>query len=673
MDTARLRNIGIVAHIDAGKTTVTERILHYTGVEHVMGEVHDGTATMDWMDEERERGITISAAVTSCPWRDHLVQIIDTPGHVDFTAEVARAMRVLDAAVVVLDAVAGVQAQTETVVRQARAAKLPFLGFINKMDRLGADFSAAIASLREKVHAGAIPVQLPAGAGDQFHGVLDLISGQRLEWDPASEGREWSVHQPDGEQAAAMAAARAELCGVVAELDEDWTDLYLQDDDLPNEILHQGLRRGTCAGTLMPVLCGSALRNSGIQPLLDAVIDWLPSPLDRPPVQGEHPETGRAEERAPDPAGPVAVLAFKVVHEKHGELVYLRVYSGTLRDGDTLVDVRSGRKEKLHPLMRMHADRREKLSEAGPGTLLAVPGLKRVSTGDTLCAPGKLLALEAMHFPAPVIRCTVEARDANDREKLESALAALDREDPTLIVQPDEDTGGWLLAGMGELHLEVAMHRLERDFKLAVRGGTPRVRLRETLSAPAKAEGVLEIPGDHSFRVTVRVRIFPQEEVDPSLELAPGLREVPVNVLREFRDPSWAASWSGPGGYPLAQVRVLVDAWDWEGVRNPAPEQLQGAVNIAVQAAMASDPQILEPEMDLVVEVPEEHLSAVLADLQQRRAEILVVVSEERLRRVEARAPLARLMAYSTGLRSQTQGKGTFSMSARGLAVRSRP
>lgn len=672
MNAARLRNIGIVAHIDAGKTTVTERILHYTGVEHVMGEVHDGTATMDWMEEERERGITISAAVTSCPWREHLVQIIDTPGHVDFTAEVARAMRVLDGAVVVLDAVAGVQAQTETVVRQARSAKVPFLGFINKMDRPGADFGLALASLREKIHPQAIPVQLPAGAGDEFCGVLDLISGKRLKWDPATEGREWSVHEPDAEQAAAIAAARAELCSLVAELDEAWTDLYLEADDLPTEILHEGLRRGTCAGLLMPVLCGSALRNTGIQPLLDAVVDWLPSPLDRPSVRGEHPETGRAEERAPDPKGPVSALAFKVGHEAHGDLVFIRVYSGTLRDGDTLIDARTGHKEKLHPLLRMHAERREKLSEAGPGTLLAVPGLKRVSTGDTLCTPGKLLALEPMRFPAPVIRCTVEARDSIDREKLEFALAALDREDPTLVVRADEDTGGWLLAGMGELHLEVAMHRLERDFKLAVRGGTPRVRLRESLRAPAEGAGALEIPGPEPLRVSARVRVLPQEEVDPSLAFAPGLREIPSDALRTLQDPSWAASWSGPNGYPLAQARVVVEAWDWEGGRNPAPEQLQGAVNIAIQEAMAVDSQILEPEMDLIVEVPEEHLSAVLADLQRRRAEILSVGSEEMLRRVEARAPLERLLAYSTGLRSQTQGKGTFSMSARGLTARSR-
>ena len=670
MEPSRLRNIGIVAHIDAGKTTVTERILHYTGVEHVMGEVHDGTATMDWMEEERERGITITAAITACPWRDHLVQIVDTPGHVDFTAEVARALRVLDGAVVVLDAVAGVQAQTETVIRQVVARDVPFLAFMNKMDRPGADFEAAVASLERKLRVRALPVQLPDGAGAEFGAVLDLVGRRRLVWDAASSGREWCAEEPDAAAAERIAIARAALCSAVAELDEAWTDRFLEDDDLPDDVLREGLRRAVLAGAFVPVLCGAALRNIGIQPLLDAVVDWLPSPLDRPPVRGEDPATGEVRERAPDSTAPVAALAFKVGHEAHGDLVYLRVYSGTLRDGDALEVVRTGRKEKLHPLYRMHADRREKVSEAGPGALLAVPGLKRVGTGDTLCTPGTALRLEPTHFPAPVIRRTVEVRDSGDRDKLALALAALDREDPTLEIQEDEDTGGWLLAGMGELHLEVAMHRLERDFRLQVRGGQPRVKLRETIAAAAEAEGALEIPGDAPVRVAVRLQVVPSESVDPELRLAPSLPEVPAHVLREFRDPDWAATWSGAEGYPLAHLCATVLGWSWEGVPAPDAGQLQGAVHMALQKALDGGSQLLEPIMDLQVEVPEEHLSAVLADLQQRRAEIVEVGGDDANRVVEARAPLQRLLAYSTGLRSQTQGKGTFTMQARGFAAR---
>ena len=670
MKAATFRNLGILAHIDAGKTTVTERILFYTGVERRMGEVHDGTATMDWMDEERERGITITAAVTHCPWRDHILQLIDTPGHVDFTAEVARALRVLDGVVIVLDAVAGPQAQTETVVRQAANHEVPMLLFVNKMDRPGANFEAALQKATERLHPGVVAVQLPYGEGPELKGVLDLVNEQLLTWNKADFGVEVQRAPIPEDHADQVAAARLELCSRVAELNDDWADLFLEQDDLSKEILMEGLRLGVTTRQLVPALCGSALHNCGIQPLLDAIIDWLPSPLDIAVPTAIDPKTGRDLEVAPEPNDPVAALVFKVAHEKHGDLAFMRVFSGTIHKGDALFNTRTDRREKLNVLYAMHADHRDALESCGPGSLLAVPGLARVRTGDTLCAEGRRLLLESIEFPEPVLKQTVEARDASSRDHLAEVLAILVREDPTLHFQDDEETGGYLLAGMGELHLEVNLHRLERQFKLDVRAGAPRVNFRECVGAESSASGHLEVPGETAMRVEIRVRLTAADATQPELMLAPGLAELPQALLDELHRPDILHGWVGSAGYPLAQTRVILESWSADSERAPSLDIFMGALQSAVAAAMAGSSVVLEPRMDLHVEVPDEHLSSVLADLQKRHSEILEITMEGDIQKVHARVPLSEMVAYSTALRSQTQGRGSFQMTADGLMPR---
>ncbi|MCP4094474.1 MAG: GTP-binding protein [Planctomycetes bacterium] len=671
MKAASFRNLGILAHIDAGKTTVTERILFYTGVERRMGEVHDGTATMDWMAEERERGITITAAVTHCPWRDSILQLIDTPGHVDFTAEVARALRVLDGVVIVLDAVAGPQAQTETVVRQAAKHEVPMLLFVNKMDRPGANFEVAVEKAVERLHQGVIPVQLPFGQGTELEGVLDLIEQKLLRWKKADLGVELEVSAvPEAEQER-VAAARLELCSRVAALDDGWADIFLDNDDLPNDILKQGLRLGTISRELVPALCGSALHNCGIQPLLDAVVDWLPSPMEVAAPMAIDPQTGREIEVQPDLKAPAAALVFKVAHEEHGNLAYLRVFSGMIHKGDALFNTRTGRREKLQDLYAMHADHRDTLDSCGPGSLFAVPGMSRLRTGDTLCASDRRLLLASIEFPEPVLQQTLEANDASSRDRLGELLAILVREDPTLHFQEDEETGGFLLSGMGELHLEVNLHRLQREFKLDVRAGSPRVNYREAVGAECSASGHLEIPGDSGMRIDVSVRLSPSEEVIPQLMLAPGLDPLPQSVLDELQKPQILQGWVGAEGFPLAQTRVLIESWSASSERPPSLDFFLGALQSAVAAAMGEGNVVLEPRMDLHVEVPDEHLSAVLADLQKRHSEILEITMEGDIQQVHARVPLSDMVAYSTALRSQTQGRGSFQMAADGFMPRS--
>ena len=672
MDLSRLRNIGIVAHIDAGKTTVTERILYYTGVEHRMGEVHQGTTVMDWMEEERERGITITAAATRCPWRDHAIQIIDTPGHVDFTAEVSRSLRVLDGAVVVVCAVAGVQAQTETVLRQAAANEVPWIAFINKMDRQGADFQAAVESLRRQVEAPAVPVQLPVGSGGEFEGVIDLLELRLLCWREEDKGAEVEVRELTEEQRVVALEARLRLCEAVAETSEDLLDAYLERGDLENAALRAGLRRATLARRLVPVLAGSALRFAGIQPLLDGVLAWLPSPLERPPVRGHRPGAEDKEEiRDPDPAAPLTALVFKVAHDPHGDLCYLRVYSGILREGDQLHNARRARPERAQAIYRMHADHRERLSEAGPGEIVVLPGLKHAQTGDTLFLKGHAIALEPIEFPDPVIRQTVEPRSLAERDKLFQALRALDREDPTLRVTVDEDTGQAMLAGMGELHLEVALHRLERDFRLQARAGRPVVAYRETVQSACHGEGRAERPFADGRQVAeAEVRVTPGPETRPTLRLAAdldGFAGAPRKVF-ESEAPLLLQS-GGDLGYPLARIAVEIVRLDWSPAGEPPPvELLLGAVSRAIDRAIEGGTRLLEPVMTLRVEVPEESLAGVMADLQRRRAEVEELEVVQELRVVRARAPLEAMFAYSTELRSLTQGRGSFSLEPWGYA-----
>ena len=674
MDLGKLRNIGIVAHIDAGKTTVTERILYYTGVEHRMGEVHLGNTVMDWMEEERERGITITAAATRCDWKGHVVQVIDTPGHVDFTAEVSRSLRVLDGAVVVVCAVAGVQAQTETVLRQAARYQVPWLAFINKMDRQGADFAAAVESLRERAGVRPGPVQIPAGDGRDFGGVVDLPRMRLLRWESEEKGAEVHESELPAELRDAAEAARAELCEAVAEVDDALLGAWLEAGELDAEQLQAGLRLGTLRRDFVPVLCGSALHYKGVQPLLDAVLAWLPAPTDRPPVRGHAPgDEARELSRPADPEAPLAALVFKVFHEAHGDLFYLRVYSGELEEGMSLHNARLRGAERINQIWRMHADHRERLRKAGPGEIVVVPGLKKARTGDTLFPKGQDIALEPIEFPDPVIRQTVEPEILGDRDKLLEALQVLDREDPTLTVVVDEDTGQAVLAGMGELHLEVALHRLQRDFRVAARAGRPIVAYRETLAEEVAGHGSVERPGGESGKqtVTARVAARPAAATKPSIALgdaaeglSPGARYECAAAAHELVEAG------GDLGYPLAMLEVELLSLEWSPPSEPPPVELAlGAASRALDHALSGRTGLLEPIMGLRVEAPEDFLSGVLADLQSRRAEIQSMDLEDGLGRIRATAPLEALFAYSTRLRSLTQGRGDFSMSPKGYAA----
>lgn len=666
MDLARLRNFGIVAHIDAGKTTVSERILYYTGVEHRMGEVHEGTATLDWMDQERERGITITAAVTACDWRGHRLQLIDTPGHVDFTVEVERSLRVLDGAVVVLDAVAGVQPQTETVIQQARRHTVPLIFLINKMDRLGADFSAAVASIGERLGIEAIPVQLPCGEGEDFAGVYDLLTEEALVW-ADSLGKELQRQPiPEADQDR-VAEARDALCSVVAEGDEALTDRYLEEGRLSAEELRQALKTAVHERRLAPVLAGAALRNRGIQPVLDAVVDWLPSPLERPPVRGELAD-GSSAERAATPDQPTTALVFKIYHESFGDLHFARVFAGTLRTGDKLVVARTGKKERVGRLLRLHADDRTVLDEAGPGELVAISGLKFAATGDTLCAPGGELALEGMDFPDPVLRVTVEPREPGAAEGLVDALSCLDREDPTLRAAIDVDTGQHILAGMGELHLEVVLHRLKKEFGVDARIGTPQVSYREALTASREGAGSAEwVEGEQAQRLEARVAARPVEAASVSFRAEPELLSKQGLRPEDF-GPSLLEGESGAWGLPLTGVDVELLGLERATGSGVVPAAAAvGAITRALRAALSGATEVQEPWMDLQVRAPEAATSAVIADLNSRSAEIQGV--DPAAGEIRARVPLAAMFAYSTHLRSQTQGKGEFTMQLAGFAA----
>ncbi len=674
MDLARLRSVGIVAHIDAGKTTVTERILFYTGVERRMGEVHTGTTAMDWMEEERERGITITSAATVCPWRDHSIQWVDTPGHVDFSAEVNRSLRVLDGAVVVICGVAGVQAQTETVLREAERQKLPWLAFVNKMDRPGADFGGAVGSLQERLGVAAIPVQIPMGEGAEFSGVVDLLEERALLWDLedlGSQVRQEVVPEPWVE---AMTVARKRLCEAIADTEDTLLESYLENESLTAKELRKGLRQATLSRRLVPVLCGAALRYQGIQPLLDAVLDWLPSPLDRGSVVGEDPQDPNTEIAcSPDAKAPFAGLVFKIFHQPHGDLFYLRVYSGTLREGDGVGNAGTQSVERVGQIWRMHADHHERISSAGPGEIVVLPGLKSSRTGDTLYAKGHPVALAPVCFPEPVLRQSLEPTSLSEREKLEAALEVLVREDPTLVVETDEDTGQSILAGLGELHLEVVCHRLAREFKVEARAGRPWVAYREAPLRECLGQGVADRPlleGGRQ-RVEATVRVVPAEATSPSF--GPDLvADLPTSLHDSLsRDLPTLLRGGGEQGYPLACFTAHLETLCWTPEDTiPAPELALGAVAVALEHALAESTVVLEPWMSLRVEVPENHFSGVLADLQARKAEILDLDVHQGERVLHAAAPLSALFAWTTELRSLTQGRGSFSQTPAGYRPR---
>jgi len=661
-----IRNIGIIAHIDAGKTTTTERILYYTGRTHRMGDVDAGTTVTDWMDQERERGITIASAAVTVFWRGHRINIIDTPGHIDFTAEVQRSLRVLDGGVVVFDAVRGVEPQSETVWRQADRFRVPRVCLINKMDRTGADFWRSVDSIRERLEAVPVAIQVPIGAESSFEGVVDLIDEVGLVWEDELGAKTRRVAIPD-ELVDAVTTARQDLVEAIAETDDVLLTKYLDGDELSSEELRVALRRATLSGALVPVLCGAALRNKGVQPVLDAIVDYLPSPYDVPPIEGHHAETGERVVRHADPREPFAALVFKIVSDPFvGRLAYMRVYSGTLKSNSSVINSGKKRKERIGRLLHMYANRREDVETVSAGDIAAVGGLKFTYTGDTLCDAAHPVVLEAIRFPEPVIYVAVEPRTAADERRLADALAALGDEDPTFRVRIDENTGQTIIAGMGELHLEVLVERLRREFGVGVQVGKPQVAYRETITRHARVEE------DHSIHRAGRV-----QAARVVLELEPNQKggglifencvseEVIPPVMAAAVESAVSES-AGAGilaGYPIADVRVrLVDGTFYEDDSTEAA--FYRATVVAFQRGLReAGPVILEPIMKVEVLVPEESLGDVIGDLAARRGEIEGMAPQPgNVQSVRGHVPLSEMFGYATDLRSITQGRGAFTM-----------
>jgi len=670
-----MRNLGIVAHIDAGKTTVSERILFYSGVERRMGEVHEGTATLDYLEEERARGITITAAATTVPWRGHAIHLIDTPGHVDFTVEVERCMRVLDGAVLVVNGVAGMQAQSETVWRQMKRHSVRALAFVNQLDRPGADFLRCVADVKKRLGVRAVPVQYPFLDGRARRTVVDLLSLQALEFPEEELGRMPRTVPVPGEIQDEVAVLRAELLDVLSEESEPVLSALLEEREPELAALVAALRARVLAGTLLPVLGGAALRNIGIQPLLDAVVDYLPSPAEVPPVRGVHALTGATLERRPDPEGPPCALCFKLIADASEDLLFARVYSGVLRPGMKLFNPRVKRAERIARVLRMHADQRNPQLEAFPGEIVALTGCKHSVTGDTLCEHDEPILLERPVFPEPVLTRVVEPQSSADREKLHAALERLAFEDPTFTVREDEETGQWLIAGMGELHLEIKEHRLQSDFHLGVRVGQPRVAYREALLAPARGSGRVDrVLGGLRLFGALGLALHPQDG-----SAGPGTGGVTIEwdptcpVPREFRaaieESLVLEAQLGPRfGYPLGGVRIRVDG----GESRPELDAEAGFVQAASQALRAAlagaEVALLEPLMAFEIGAPAEAMSAIIGDLNAKHAEIRDLVAEGDWRRVEGRVPLFHVFGYATTVRSLSQGRASFGLTPAGFA-----
>ncbi len=663
---AKVRNIGIMAHIDAGKTTVTERILFYTGRLHRMGEVHDGTAKMDWMVQEQERGITITSAATTCFWRDCMVNIVDTPGHVDFTAEVERSMRVLDGAVAVFCAVGGVQPQSETVWRQADKYGVPRLAFVNKMDRTGADFGRVLEDIRRRLAPQAVAVQLPWGGEDAFRGVIDLLEMRAVEFDEADQGAHPRVCPLPPALAVDAERARAELVERVAEADEAVLAAFVESPDVPAEALRAGLRRAVVAQRLVPVLCGAALRNKGIQLLLDAVTDYLPAPPDLPPVQGHHPKTGAALTRPTGDFEPLTALAFKVMHNHFmGKLIFVRLYAGMLKKGQNVYNSRTGRRERLLRLFRMHADEYQEIESLHAGEIGAVVGLKEIATGDTLCLENKPVALESIHFPEPVMAMAIEPRTQGGRDELVRALQLMSDEDPTFRVTTSPDTGQQLINGMGELHLSIIKDRLLREFKVPSNTGEPVVAYRETVTAAGAGEFVFDrdIGGKRQFaRLALQVAPRPRKA---GVEFDCGLP--PEKLPPLFRKSAAEGVQDGiltgiVGHFAMIDLQVTVLDAGFDPRDSTEVAFRTAGVMAFREAARAGRPALLEPVMALEIITPAEHLGDVLADLNARRGKVREMAAREDLQFIRADVPLAELFGYATTVRSLTRGRASYTM-----------
>ncbi len=659
------RNIGIIAHIDAGKTTISERILFYTGRVHRMGEVHDGAATMDWMLEEKERGITITSAVTTCHWRKHTINLIDTPGHVDFTIEVERSLRVLDGAIGVFCAVGGVEPQSETVWHQADNYKVPKLAFINKMDRIGADFFRAVEMIRDRLGAIPLLLQIPWGSEDRFKGVIDLLRMRAVLWEEETLGARFRDTEIPAELHEEAAMHRESLLETLAERDERIMDQYLSEEEIGPDELKDSIRKATLGLELVPVLCGAALRNKGIQPLLDSIVDYLPSPKDVPPIEGRGTLTGKTEKRPAETKGPLAALAFKVSMDQGRRMTYLRIYSGRLKAGDTVFNPRHNVREKVARLLRMHSNKRERLEEAFAGEIVAAMGLKITATGDTLCSEDHPILLEPMQFNAPVISVALEPKRIQDQERLMDSLDKLSAEDPTFKYKIDEETGQIVVSGMGELHLEVITGRLRREFSVDTNQGRPQVVHRETIRKGVVHEEIFErdLGGQHHFAgVKISVAPLPRGGGFNFLDRCenPGLTDT---FLKSIREGIEEAATSGPVmGYPVIDVEVqLLDATLHE--TDSSETAFRVAAAVAFQKACAqADPVLLEPVMKVEILVPEEFMGEVIGDLNTRQGKVEEITSRGPIQVIAAKVPLSRMFGYSTNLRSASQGRGTFTM-----------
>jgi elongation factor G len=663
----RVRNIGIMAHIDAGKTTTTERILYYTGRTHKMGEVHEGAATMDWMAQEQERGITITSAATTCFWHDHRINIIDTPGHVDFTVEVERSLRVLDGAIAVFDAVAGVQPQSETVWRQADRYGVPRIAFMNKMDRTGADFFASVQSMVDRLGASPVPVQIPIGQEDAHRGVVDLVELRAILFvDPL--GQEMEITEIPAGLVVQAHAHHHQLIDKIAEFDDELTETYLEDEEsVTPKMIRRALRRGTLENAITPVLLGSAFKNKGVQPLLDAVVDYLPSPLDVPPVQGVDPRDEHELTREASPEEPFTALAFKVMSDPYvGKLTYFRVYSGRVETGDRVLNTANGKTERIGRILQMHANHREERKEIAAGEIAAAVGLKFTTTGDTLTTPQAPIRLESMTFPEPVISVAIEPKTKGDQDKLTVALARLAEEDPTFRVRTDEETGQTIISGMGELHLEIIVDRLLREFSVDANVGRPQVAYRETISQRVeKVQGrfVRQTGGAGQYGDVV-INAAPNE---PGGGYEFEDRIIGGVIPREFIPAVNAgiheAMASGVlGGYPVVDVRVeLVDGSYHEVDSSERAFKIAGSMAFKA-AAKRAKPKLLEPVVAVEIETPEEYLGDVMGNLNARRGRVEQLQSTKTAQLVQARVPLAEMFGYATDLRSMTQGRATFSM-----------
>ena len=662
----KVRNIGIVAHIDAGKTTTTERILYYTGLTYKIGEVHEGTATMDWMEQERERGITITSATTTCFWNDHRINIIDTPGHVDFTIEVERSLKVLDGAVVVFDSVGGVEPQSETVWRQADRYRVPRMAFVNKMDKDGANFAQVVSQMKDRLLANAVPVQLPYVVGHEFTGIIDLIKMKLAMWDDDSLGSKYELTDIPEELKAEAEAAREALLESIADFDEELMESYLNGDPVSEEKIVGAIRAATINLSIVPVLLGTAFKNKGVQILLDAVVDYMPSPIDLPPVEGVNPDSEEAETRGPSDDEPFSALAFKIMTDPFvGQLTYLRVYSGNLKTGSTVYNTTKKKREKIGRLVRMHSNKREEITEIGAGGIVAAVGLKLTTTGDTLCDENKPVLLESLYFADPVISIAIEPKTKSDQERLGLSLNKISLEDPTFRVRFDDETGQTLISGMGELHLEIIVDRLRREFNVDANVGRPQVAYRETITKSSDVEAkFIRQTGGRGQYGHVKIKMEPNEK-GAGVEFVDEIKggNIPKEFIPAVEKGIMEASETGVvAGYPVIDWIVKLYDGSYHDV-DSSEIAFKVAGSMAFKdAVMRSKPIILEPLMKVEVVVPEDFMGTVMGNLSSRRGKIMGSELRGAMQAIKSEVPLSEMFGYATELRSMTEGRGTFTM-----------